>query len=80
VSSQLIYFSAKKECNDQFCHHKMAQGEKEKRSKIEQTDKQGVGHSSPLPIKTEIVGTRFERKSWFPVPVLMGAMGICLRP
>jgi Domain of unknown function (DUF4878) len=41
---------------------------------------QGVGHSSPLPIKTEIVGARFEHQSWLPVPVLMGAIGSCQRP
>ncbi len=33
---------------------------------------QGVWHHSSLPIKIEIVGTRVERKSWLPVPVLMG--------
>lgn len=41
---------------------------------------QGVRHSSLLPIKTEIVGARFERQSWLPVPVLIGAIEICQRP
>jgi hypothetical protein len=41
---------------------------------------QGVRYSSPLPSKTEIVGTRFERKSWLPVLVLMGNIGSCQRP
>jgi hypothetical protein len=36
---------------------------------------QGGRHSSPLPLKTEIVGTRFERKSWLLVPVLRGTFG-----
>jgi len=41
---------------------------------------QGVRHSSPLPIKTKIVGARFERKSSFSYPVLMGAIGNGQRP
>jgi hypothetical protein len=43
-------------------------------------DQQGLRHSSSLTIKTEMVGTRFERKSWLPVPVLMGTIEICQRP
>ena len=41
---------------------------------------QGIRYSSLLPIKTEIVGARFERKSWLPVPVLIGTIGGCQRP
>src|SRR5260370_41006824 len=41
---------------------------------------QGVRHSSPLTIKTEIVGLRFERTSMLPVPVLAGIIEGCQRP
>ncbi len=41
---------------------------------------QGLRHSLPLPIKTEVVGTRFERKSWLTVPILMGNIGSCQSP
>lgn len=41
---------------------------------------QGVGHSSFLLIKTEIVGTHFEHKSWLPVSVLISTIGSCRRP
>ena len=44
------------------------------------SDKQGVGHASPLTIKTEIVGLRFERTSMLPVPVLAGIIERCQRP
>ena len=43
-------------------------------------DKKGVRHSSPLTIKTEIVGLRFERTSMLPVPVLAGIIERCQRP
>jgi len=39
--------------------------------------RQGVGHSSFLIIKTEIVGTHFEHKSWLPVSVLISTIGSC---
>src|SRR5260370_14023117 len=41
---------------------------------------QGVRHSSPLTIKTEIVVLRFERTSMLPVPVLAGIIAGCQRP
>src|SRR5260370_822461 len=43
-------------------------------------DKQGVGHSSPLTIKTEMVGLRFERTSMLLVPVLTCIIERCQRP
>ncbi len=47
---------------------------------IEDDLKQGVRHFSPLTIKTEMAGARFERNLWLAVPVLMGAIGMCQRP
>ena len=42
-------------------------------------DQHGIRHFSPLTIKTEIVGNRFERKLLLDVSVLIGTFGICQR-